>query len=53
MISVKELFIILGWVALWRPAELLLYEWFPIRKKTRLFERLAESDISFVKVNKS
>jgi hypothetical protein len=51
MISVKELFIILGWVALWRPAELLLYEWFPIRKKARLFARLAESDIKFVTKN--
>ncbi len=40
-ITIKEVFIILGWVALWRPAELLLYEWFPIRKKVRLLERLS------------
>jgi hypothetical protein len=27
VITLRELFIILGWVALWRPAELLLFEW--------------------------
>ena len=42
---IRELFIILGWVALWRPAELLLYEWFPIRKNARLLEKLKQTKI--------
>ncbi len=42
---IRELFIILGWVALWRPAELLLYDWFPIRKNARLFKRLSQTKI--------
>ncbi len=42
---IRELFIILGWVALWRPAELLLYDWFPIRKNARLLERLSKAKI--------
>lgn len=33
--------IILAWLALWRPAEMLLYGWVPLRHKQRLYERLA------------
>lgn len=32
---------IVGWVAMWRPLELYLYDWWPIRADQRLFERLA------------
>lgn len=34
--------IILAWLALWRPAEMLLYGWVPLRRKQRLYERLAD-----------
>jgi hypothetical protein len=30
-----------GWVAMWRPLELLLYDWWPIRAEARLYDRLA------------
>ena len=33
--------IILGWLALWRPAEALAYEWVPIARKRRQYEKLA------------
>jgi hypothetical protein len=33
--------IILAWLALWRPAEALGYEWVPLYRKRRLFQRLA------------
>lgn len=33
--------IILAWLALWRPAEMLLYGWMPLRRKEQLYERLA------------
>jgi hypothetical protein len=33
--------IILAWLALWRPAEMLIYGWVPLRRKQRLYERLA------------
>ncbi len=33
--------IILAWLALWRPAEMLLYGWVPLRRKQRLYQRLA------------
>lgn len=33
--------IILAWLALWRPAEALIYGWVPFYRNRRLFERLA------------
>ncbi len=38
--------IILAWLALWRPAEALLYEWVPLYRRRRLFERLAGIRVS-------
>ena len=38
--TLRESFIILGWVALWRPAELLLYDWRPFKRDLKLFGRL-------------
>ncbi len=40
-----EGFIILAWLALWRPAEALLYGWIPYYRKRRLFERLAGIEV--------
>ena len=42
---IKESFVIGGWVALWRPLEIFLYEWWPIRAQARLFERLSEMEV--------
>lgn len=38
---------VLAWVALWRPGELLLYEWYPFQRDARLFDRLEKSSIEF------
>jgi hypothetical protein len=37
---------IFGWVAIWRPAELLLYEWIPVRRRRNQLARLATMEIS-------
>lgn len=42
----REGLIILGWVANWRPVEIFLYEWWPLARKRRLFERLARAAIT-------
>ncbi len=34
-----------GWVALWRPMEIYLYDWWPIRRRVRLLDRLARMDV--------
>ena len=36
---------VFGWVANWRPAELLLYDWWPIRRTRNLYRRLAKAEV--------
>lgn len=38
---VREGLLIGGWVAMWRPLEVFLYDWWPIRADARLFDRLS------------
>jgi hypothetical protein len=42
---IAESLIILGWVVNWRPLEIFLYEWRPIRRDANLFRRLATARI--------
>lgn len=37
----RESLLIAGWVAMWRPMQIYLYDWWPIRRRRRLFEKLA------------
>jgi hypothetical protein len=37
----QEGLLIGGWVAMWRPLEVFLYDWWPIRAEARLYDRLA------------
>ena len=37
----RESLLIGGWVAMWRPMEVFLYDWWPIRFEARLFDRLS------------
>ena len=38
--------LIIGWVALWRPLEIFLYDWWPVRAQARLYDRLAAMAVS-------
>ena len=31
----------MGWVAMWRPLEIFLYDWWPVRRLQVAYERLA------------
>lgn len=42
---IEESLLILGWVANWRPLEIFLYDWWPIRRQIVLFRRLAEMPV--------
>jgi hypothetical protein len=42
---IEETFVIGGWVALWRPLEIFLYDWWPIRAEAKLFDRLGEMGV--------
>lgn len=37
----REMLFIGGWVSMWRPLEIFLYDWWPIREEAQLSERLA------------
>lgn len=39
--TLNEGLLILGWVALWRPTEILLYDWWPLARRRALLKRLA------------
>jgi len=34
--------LIVGWVAMWRPLEIFLYEWWPIRRRCQVFSKLSK-----------
>ena len=42
---IRESFVIGGWVALWRPLEIFLYDWWPILSEAKLQERLSKMDV--------
>jgi len=44
----RESFIIVGWVAMWRPLEIYLYDWWPLRAEWRRFQRLSRMQVQLV-----
>jgi hypothetical protein len=47
-VVLRESLVIGGWVAMWRPMEILLYDWWPVRDDQRLFERLSRAEVRIV-----
>jgi len=45
----SESLIIGGWVAMWRPMEIFLYEWWPLARRRSIFNRLARMDVCLKK----
>ena len=50
-IVIREGLIIAGWVAMWRPMEIFLYEWWPLLRKGRLYEKLSRMRVEVRKSN--
>ena len=42
---VEESLIIVGWVANWRPLEIYLYDWVPLRRRINLYRRIAAAPV--------
>jgi hypothetical protein len=42
---VREGLTIGGWVAMWRPMEIYLYDWWPLRRRARLLDRLGRMEV--------
>lgn len=38
-------FVVAGWVAMWQPVELILYDWWPFRRDIRIYKQIADADI--------
>jgi hypothetical protein len=41
----SEGLIIMGWVAMWRPLQIFLYDWWPIRRRKRVLEKLGRIEV--------
>jgi hypothetical protein len=37
----SEGLMVIGWVAMWRPVQIFLYDWWPIRKNMEVYRRLS------------
>jgi hypothetical protein len=42
---VGEGLLISGWVAMWRPFQIFLYDWWPIRKKIKVMRKLTQMEV--------
>jgi hypothetical protein len=49
----RESLLIGGWVAMWRPLEIFLYDWWPIRADARLYDRLARMPVRIIYENQT
>ena len=45
----RESLTIAGWVAMWRPMEIFLYEWWPLRRRWRVFEKMSHMKVEMRK----
>lgn len=41
----REGVVIFGWVSIWKPLELILYDWYPFYEKLRFYRKLLASEI--------
>lgn len=46
----RESLTIVGWVAMWRPLQTFLYDWWPLQRQIRSYENLGNSHINVVPV---
>lgn len=42
----RESLTIIGWVAMWRPVEIFLYDWWPLLRRRRIYQSLARANVS-------
>lgn len=45
----QESLTIAGWVAMWRPMQIYLYDWWPVRRRGKLFQKLARMRVEIRK----
>ena len=50
---VRESLTIAGWVAMWRPMQIYLYDWWPLLRLRRVFTKLSHMPVELVQKGKS
>ena len=50
-IIARESLVIAGWVAMWRPIRIFLYDWWPVLRRGRLYEKLSRMHVEVRKRN--
>lgn len=48
LLLLREGLVIAGWVAMWRPMEIYLYDWWPLRRKLKLMRKLSHMPVKVV-----
>lgn len=43
---IEQGLVVVGWVANWKPFEVLLYDWWPLRRRIGLYQRLARAPVT-------
>lgn len=49
----RESFLIAGWVAMWRPMQICLYDWWPIRRRGRTYIKLSNMPVEVIHKEKN
>ena len=44
----RESLTIVGWVAMWRPLQIFLYDWWPLQRQIRLYQKLSSAHIQVI-----
>lgn len=44
----RESLTIVGWVAMWRPLQIFLYDWWPLLRQIRLYQKLSSAHIKVI-----
>lgn len=44
----RESLAIAGWVAMWRPMEIYLYDWWPVRRRGRVYSKLSQMPVEVI-----
>jgi len=44
----RESLTIVGWVAMWRPLQIFLYDWWPLQRQIRLYQKLGSAHIQVI-----
>lgn len=47
-VIIREGFVIIGWVAMWRPIEVILYDWWPVREQRLYLTKIASTNVEIL-----